>query len=85
MLCGTYEPAKQEPAIGFWQAWVARLNREKHRMPTGFEFQISNAFFFFFSISKQHVGFPGGSDGKESTCNAGDPGSVPFPHTHTHT
>ena len=21
-------------------------------------------------------GFPGGSDGKESTCNAGDPGSV---------
>ena len=42
-----------------------------------FEFQISNAFFFFFSISKQHVGFPGGSDGKESTCNAGDPGSVP--------
>ena len=23
------------------------------------------------------VGFPGGSDGKESTCNAGDPGSTP--------
>ena len=23
------------------------------------------------------VGFPGGSDGKESTCNAGDPGSIP--------
>ena len=22
-------------------------------------------------------GFPGGSDGKESTCHAGDPGSVP--------
>ena len=22
-------------------------------------------------------GFPGGSDGKESTCNEGDPGSVP--------
>ena len=21
--------------------------------------------------------FPGGSDGKESTCNAGDPGSIP--------
>ena len=21
-------------------------------------------------------GFPGGSDGKESTCNAGDPGSI---------
>ena len=23
------------------------------------------------------VGFPGGSDGKESTCNAGDPSSIP--------
>ena len=24
-----------------------------------------------------YVGFPGGSDGKESACNAGDPGSIP--------
>jgi len=23
------------------------------------------------------VGFPGGSDGKESACNAGDPGLIP--------
>ena len=23
------------------------------------------------------MGFPGGSDGKESTCNAGDLGSIP--------
>ena len=23
------------------------------------------------------IGFPGGSDGKESTCNAGDLGSIP--------
>ena len=23
------------------------------------------------------MGFPGGSDGKESTCNTGDPGSIP--------
>ena len=23
------------------------------------------------------MGFPGGSDGKESTCNAGDHGSIP--------
>ena len=23
------------------------------------------------------MGFPGGSDGKESACNAGDPGSLP--------
>ena len=24
-----------------------------------------------------HWGFPGGSDGQESACNAGDPGSIP--------
>ena len=24
-----------------------------------------------------YLGFPGGSDGKESACNAGDPASVP--------
>ena len=23
------------------------------------------------------MGFPGGSDGKESACSAGDPGSIP--------
>ena len=23
------------------------------------------------------MGFPGGSDSKESTCNVGDPGSIP--------
>ena len=26
---------------------------------------------------KGHAGFPGGSDGKESTCNVGDLGSIP--------
>ena len=24
-----------------------------------------------------YVGFPGGSDSKQSACNAGDPGSIP--------
>ena len=24
-----------------------------------------------------YMGFPGGSDGKESACNAADPGSIP--------
>ena len=24
-----------------------------------------------------YLGFPGGLDGKESACNAGDPGSIP--------
>ena len=26
---------------------------------------------------ERSVGFPGGSDGKASACNAGDPGSIP--------
>ena len=25
----------------------------------------------------KQLGFPGGSDGKESACSAGDPGSIP--------
>ena len=28
-------------------------------------------------MSKHMVGFRGGSDSKESACNAGDPGSIP--------
>ena len=29
-----------------------------------------------FSLKYLLKGFPGGSDGKESACNAGDPGSI---------
>ena len=28
-------------------------------------------------LAQMRLGFPGGSDGKESTCNEGDPGSIP--------
>ena len=28
-------------------------------------------------IAIDSVGFPGGSEGKESACNVGDPGSIP--------
>ena len=43
--------------------------------------QISTTFFFFFQVSIwDHLyyqeGFPGGSDSKESTCNAGDTGDM---------
>ena len=31
--------------------------------------------YFMFTI--YYNGFPGGSDSKESACNAGDPGSIP--------
>ena len=29
------------------------------------------------NVFKDYVGFPGSSAGKEFTCNAGDPGSIP--------
>ena len=32
---------------------------------------------FIFMLFKHLLGSPGGSDGKESVCNAGDPGSIP--------
>ena len=28
-------------------------------------------------LSREHMGFPGGSEDKASACNAGDPGSIP--------
>ena len=31
----------------------------------------------YFSLPSLLMGFPGGSDSKESVCNAGDPGSIP--------
>ena len=33
--------------------------------------------FLISMLIKQSVGFPGGSDGKESTCNVGDLGLIP--------
>ena len=30
-----------------------------------------------FALSLELMGFPGGSEGKASACNAGDPGSIP--------
>ena len=33
--------------------------------------------FFLFINFKQYWGFPGGSEGKASACNAGDPGLIP--------
>ena len=54
-----------------------------------FEASVSSLIFFVddiasdiievlkFSTVIMHVGFLGGSDGKEPACSAGDPGSIP--------
>ena len=36
-----------------------------------------NRVFIFTRYVCMYIGFPGGSDGKESACNAGDPGLIP--------
>ena len=35
------------------------------------------SFFFFHGVPSYILGIPGGSDGKESACDVGDPGSIP--------
>ena len=39
--------------------------------------QLSPCWSIFYILSSTPLGFPGGSDGKESACNAGDLGSIP--------
>ena len=39
----------------------------------GWKFYLSSSFYFLIYILK----LPGGSDSKETACNAGDPGSIP--------
>ena len=40
-------------------------------------FSFLSFFLFFFFVRLEKLGFPGGSDGKESACNAGDLGLIP--------
>ena len=53
---------KNPPAM--WETWVRSL---------GWEDPLEKGKGFICT----HVGFPGGSAGKESTCNVGDLGSLP--------
>ena len=46
---------------------------DHHISPHGERLTLKKLKKFFFI----QVGFPGGSDGKESACNTGDPGSIP--------
>ena len=36
-----------------------------------------NIYYRLFQLPKLNIDFPVGSDGEESACNAGDPGSIP--------
>ena len=42
-----------------------------------FHFQFLSNVEFYFPLTGVYLLFPRGSDGKESVCNVGDPGSIP--------
>ena len=46
-------------------------------MEASFLESLSFSFFFSFFFKLRYMGLPGGSDGKASICNAGDPGLIP--------
>ena len=51
---------------GAWRAPVRRVAKSWTRLSD-----------FTFTFHCSHQGFPGGSDGKASACNMGDPGLIP--------
>ena len=72
------------------QAVAYLLDSEAHKMYSKFSLkpsQIQNQKYTVYSITTAYstrgiipdhgIGFPGSSVGKETTCNAGDPGSIP--------
>ena len=61
--CCPYKPRLCSLSQGV-EEWKVRVNLEKRIQEVG-------------SRMKKALGFPGGSDGKESVCNAGNLGSIP--------
>ena len=66
-----------ESERGKWKAGL-KLNIQKMKiMASGFPLQSHLQRITKNHHCHHHLGFPGSSAGKESTCNAGDPGSIP--------
>ena len=75
-------PLKSTPPLHNW--WKSESSNEDPAKPKIYKnlkntrwlhFFLTIYFYFIYHLS--HRGFPGGSDGKESACNAGDSGSSP--------
>ena len=66
---------------GHWPLalWPGSLQSFSLALRSSFQTILICVFFFFNLVTPLvgHHGFPGGSDGKESACNAGDLGSIP--------
>ena len=68
--CCPYKPRLCSLSQGV-EEWKVRVNLEKRIQEVG-------------SRMKKALGFPGGSDGKESVCNAGNLGSIPGSNIYVH-
>ena len=63
---------------GTWRATVHGVSRVWHDWVTCTFLRVMSPTSFIYDDTEHlFMGFPGGSDGKESACNAGDPGSIP--------
>ena len=76
-------PVEGEPELGVFLALIdpvltgvdsQLMNSLQDRIPS-LDMTLLSIWIYIFIIMR--AGFPGGSVGKESTCNAGDPGSIP--------
>ena len=59
-----------------WGCWQLNTRRKYKRQENFSEF-VSNKYVQIWVLDSSSAGFPGGSDGKASACNAGDRGSIP--------
>ena len=55
-------------------SWVGKIRWRRDRLLTNISSALIKS---FFSPFDSRLDFPGGSDGKASAYNAGDPGSIP--------
>ena len=73
-LClGCLLSSHPQPPSHHWAGWVRRPEGQSASRAPGTWAPLTHSQEF----TKRHLGFPGGSDGKESACKAEDPGSLP--------
>ena len=70
-----WSPTFLAPGAGFMKD---NFSTDRGQLSGGwFEGESSILHFFISTVITSSLGFPGGSDGKESACNVGDLGSIP--------
>ena len=84
---GLWEGSCLLPAPGPWEyevpisaafaAFIVAVTKDSTRGQHFFMFRFHFSFFWTFICTKDYMGFPSGSDGKATVCNAGDLGSIP--------